>query len=112
MPELETPLKQAYEYAPESYMQSSGITRYLLQALETLPQSETELRSAIEQMIARTEELTAIYEQMLPDIFRLYVTYQALQSPSQESSSDVHNLLRTLARIEASRQSEKQTGEQ
>ena len=39
------------------------------------------------------------------------VSYQALQTPSQESSPDVDTLLHTLARIEARRRSEQQKEE-
>ena len=111
MAESETPIKQAYTYAEQSYMKSASISRYLLQALETVPKSETELRSEIQQMIERADQLIDIYEKMLPDIFQLQIRYQALQTPSQESSPDVDTLLHTLARIEARRRSEQQKDE-
>ena len=111
MAESETPIKQAYTYAEQSYTKSASISRFLLQALETVPKSETELRSETQQMIERADQLIDIYEKMLPDIFQLHIRYQALQTPSQESSPDVDTLLHTLARIEARRRSEQQKEE-
>ena len=111
MAESESPIQQAYTYAEQSYTKSAGISRYLLQALKTVPESEIELRSAIQQMIERADQLIDIYEKMLPDIFQLHVTYQALQTPTQASSPDVDTLLHTLSRIEARRRSEERKEE-
>jgi hypothetical protein len=111
MAELESPIQQAYTYAEQSYTKSAGISRYLLQALETVPESETELRSEIQKMLERADQLIDIYETMLPDIFKLHIKYQAWQNPSQVPSPEVDTLLHTLARIEARRRSEKQKEE-
>lgn len=111
MSESQTPIQQAYTYTEQSYTKSAGISRYLLQALETVPESETELRSEIQQLLERADQLIDIYEKMLPDIFQLHLIYQALQASSQTSSPEVETLLQTFTRIEARRRFEQRKEE-
>jgi hypothetical protein len=96
-------IKEAFEHADGCYMEVNGIIDNLENALDMLPESDTEIRTAITHIMDKAFALMDTCSALSKDLYDLRLKYRASYMPSQVSP-EVDELVEVLARIEARRQ--------
>ncbi len=105
MPDAVLPLlKEAFDHADNCSTETDGVIDTLEQALEVLPESDSEIRASISQVMEKAFHLQDAWSELSRNLQELRLKYRASYMPSP-LAPEVDELLDVLARIEARRRS-------